>query len=219
MLIAAGQEIDGLLLGLGRNVEFADQVLRCPLFGPQVEHPEVREISERGCGDVAASTEVEEQTVEFAVLGNQRQPGADGVYLAAKAHRCAIQHQSPGGQPVGSEQGPRNLGSAAAQHATKAKHLTAMQRERGVPHPGACCQPTGLQHDLGAGVAVFRIMFADLFADHGADDVGDIDPGLAAGAHHAPAAQDGDLVDDPLHLVEAVRDIKDRRAAGAHGPQ
>jgi hypothetical protein len=62
-------------------------------------------------------------------------------------------------------------------------------------------------------------VLADVLADHGVDDLGDVDPGFAAGANHPAVAKDRHLIDDPLNLIETVRHIQDGGAAAAHAAQ
>ena len=56
-------------------------------------------------------------------------------------------------------------------------------------------------------------------ADHRVDHFGDGQPGAVAGPDVLAVAGDGDAVGDREHLLEAMRDIKHRRAATAQLPQ
>ena len=184
LLIAAGQVLDGLVLGPARKFQLARQSLGFGVFPPQVQEPEGGEFGQAGAGNIRPPVEVEEQPVGLAVFRDQRETGTDRVRGTWNPHGPTVDGDLPRCQRIQPEQRARNLGAARTKDAAQAQNLAAMEGEGYVFDPRGAAEAGRGQHRFGPCIAFLGVMVLHVAADHGADDRVHFHRRLAGGADH-----------------------------------
>ena len=126
---------------------------------------------------------------------------------------------SPAKKRIGSEEAKRDFRPAGAKDTTQPQNLAGPHGKGSTRNALGGRQTAGFQDDLVAGVVDLGIVLADIFADHRSDNIVDRNLRFTTGPDHLSATQDRDFVNDPLHFIQPVRNIKNGASFFTHPPQ
>ena len=137
----------------------------------------------------------------------------------APSRRSLTEPDLAAGLRSGAGQHLQQLGAAGTHQPVEAEDLARVQLEGDVVEQEAAAQPRqrhvlDAQQRLAGRMLRPREQRGRRAADHLLDDPGDVDVRRPRVRHDATVAQHRDAVADPEQLLELVRDVDDRDAAG-----
>ena len=173
LLVSAGHGGDGGGEGGGFDAESGEVVRGLFAFGAVVEEAESGELAEEGKGKVLAAAHHEDESLAFAVFGDEADAAAHGFADVAEREGFVVESDLAGGVFVEAEEGFGDLAAASADETGEADDFARADLERDIAEFAGAGKVFDVEHDraVGVGGGVLRQIIRDGAADHHLDDL------------------------------------------------
>ncbi len=221
LLISAGHIFDGGVEGGGFDAEALEIVGGLRAFLGMAEEAEEAEALEEGEGEIFAATHHEDESLAFAVFGDEADAAAHGFTDAAEFEGFTFENDFTFSAFVEAEEGFSDLAATRADEAGETDDFTGADGERDVAEFTGAGEIFDVEKEGAVGIGgVLREVVGDGAADHHLDDLilstcgprvgGDV---FAERADIFSVAEDADGVAEPEDFGHAMGDVDHGDAA------